>query len=139
VPDLDRAAKEYVRVVKSGGYVGLNEAVWVDAPPEAGSEVMTALTGQKLRTSEEWMAMLEKAGLINLVDRVYKVEMRKEARAQLGFLSFMDYMRILGRFLSRSLFDPNSRKLMRLALSEPRAMYDYMGYGLYAGQKPADR
>ncbi|MFV9675640.1 MAG: class I SAM-dependent methyltransferase, partial [Anaerolineales bacterium] len=67
VPDLDRAAKEYVRVVKPGGYVGLNEAVWVDAPPEAGSEVMTALTGQRLRTSEEWMAMLEKAGLINLV------------------------------------------------------------------------
>jgi len=138
VPDLERAAKEYVRVVKPGGYVGLNEAVWVDAPPEAGSEVMTALTGQKLRTSKEWIAMLERAGLINLVDRVYKVEMRKEARAQLGFLSFMDYMRILGRFLSTFLFDSNTRKLMRLALSEPRAMYDYMGYGLYAGQKPAN-
>ncbi len=28
---------------------------------------------------------------------------------------------------------------MRLALSEPRAIFDYMGYGLYAGQKPANR
>ena len=37
------------------------------------------------------------------------------------------------------LFDQNTRKLMRLALSEPRAMYDYMGYGLYVGQKPAKR
>jgi len=96
VPDLDRAAQEYVRVVKPGGYAGLNEAVWVDAPPEAGSEVMTALTGQKIRTSEEWIAMLDRAGLVNLVDRVYAVEMKKEARSQLGFLSFWDYMRILG-------------------------------------------
>ncbi len=125
-------------MVKPGGYVGLNEAVWVDAPPEAGSEVMTALTGQNLRASEEWIAMLDRAGLVNLVDRVYAVEMKKEARSQLGFLSFLDYMRILGRFLSTFLFDSNTRKLMRLALSEPRAMYDYMGYGLYTGQKPAD-
>ncbi len=139
MPDLDKAAQEYVRVVKPGGYVGLNEAVWVDAPPEAGSEVMTALTGQNLRASEEWIAMLDRAGLVNLVDRVYAVEMKKEARSQLGFLSFWDYMRILGRFLSTFLFDSNTRKLMRLALSEPRAMYDYMGYGLYTGQKPAKR
>jgi hypothetical protein len=139
VPDLDKAAQEYVRVVKPGGYVGLNEAVWVDAPPEAGSEVLTALTGQNLRASEEWIAILDRAGLVNLVDRVYAVEMKKEARSQLGFLSYWDYMRILGRFLSTFLFDSNTRKLMRLALSEPRAMYDYMGYGLYAGQKPADR
>lgn len=125
-------------MVKPGGYVGLNEAVWVDAPPEAGSDVMTALTGQGFRTSKEWIAMLERAGLVNLVDRVYKVEMRKEERAQLGFLSFIDYMRILGRFLSTFLFDPETRKLMRLALSEPREMLDYMGYGLYVGQKPAN-
>jgi len=139
VPDLDQAAREYVRVVKPGGYVGLNEAVWVESPPEAGSEVMTALTGQNLRTSEEWRAMLDRAGLVNLVDRIYAVEMKKEARAQMGFLSFMDYMRILGRFFSTFLFDLNTRKLMRLALSEPRAMYDHMGYGLYAGQKPVNR
>ncbi len=138
VPDIDRAAQEYVRVVKPDGYVGLNEAVWVDAPPEVGSDVMKALTGQRFRTSKEWIAMLERAGLINIVDRVYKVEMRKEARSQLGFLSFMDYMRILGRFFSTFLFDPETRKLMRLALSEPRDMLDYMGYGMYVGQKPAN-
>jgi hypothetical protein len=82
--------------------------------------------------------MLEKAGLINLVERVYKVEMRKDPRAQLGFLSFMDYMRILGRFFSTFLFDPETRKLMRLALSEPREMLETMGYGMYVGQKPAN-
>ncbi|MCJ7824456.1 MAG: methyltransferase domain-containing protein [Anaerolineales bacterium] len=138
VPDPDQAARGYVRVVKPGGYVGLNEALWIEDPPEAGSEVMSALTGQRLRKSEEWMAMLEGAGLVDLVDRVYAIEMRKEARSQFGFLSFGDYMRILGRFFSTFLFDPATRKLMRLALSEPRAIFDYMGYGLFVGKKPAN-
>ena len=83
--------------------------------------------------------MLDRAGLIDLVDRVYAIEMRKEARAQFGFHGFGDYMRILGRFFSTFLFDPATRKLMRLALSEPRAIFVYLGYGLYAGQKSANR
>ena len=62
-----------------------------------------------------------------------------EARAQFGFHGFWDYMRILGRFFSTFLFDPATRKLMRLVISEPRAIFDYMGYGLYAGQKPGNR
>ncbi len=88
MPDLDKAAQEYVRVVKPGGYVGLNEADWVDAPPEAGSEIMTALTRQNLRISEEWMAMLDRAGLVNLVDRVYMVEMKKKLVLNLDSLVF---------------------------------------------------
>jgi hypothetical protein len=80
--------------------------------------------------------MLDRAGLVDLVDRVYAIEMRKEARAQFGF---GDYMRILGRFFSTFLFDPATRKLMRLAISEPRAIFNYMGYGLYAGKKLANR
>ena len=91
---------------------------------------MIALTGQRLRTSDEWIAMLDRAGLIDFVDRVYAVEMRKEARAQIGFLGFGDYMRILRRFFATFLFNPGTRKLVRLALSEPRGVFDYMGYGL---------
>ena len=45
----------------------MNEAVSIEAPPEMGSEVMTALTDQRLRTSEEWGAMLAKAGLVTPV------------------------------------------------------------------------
>ena len=136
VPDLDKAGREYARVVKPGGYVGLNEAVWADAPPEAGSEALTALTGQTLRTSAEWMAMLDRAGLVNLVQCEYAVDLKSESRSQFGFLSFGDYMGILGRFLSNFLLDPYTRKLMRLALSEPKAIFNHMAYGLYAGQKP---
>ena len=136
VPDLDRAGAEYVRVVKPGGYVGLNEAVWVKEPPEAGEDLIEELTGQRLRHPEEWTAMLENAGLDDIVSRTYAVDVRNEFRSQSGFLSLRDYLRILGRFFRNLVSNPYYRKLMGVAFSEPRSAYDYMGYGLYVGRKP---
>jgi ubiquinone/menaquinone biosynthesis C-methylase UbiE len=137
VPDPDRAASEYVRVVKPGGYVGLNEAVWVADPPEAGEELIDALTGERLRYPEEWVAMLETAGLQEIVARTYAVDMRQEMRSQGGFISARDYLRIFARFFGSLFSDAHTRNLMRTALSGPRSAIDYMGYGLYVGQKPA--
>ncbi len=136
VPDLDRAAREYARVVKPGGYIGLNEAIWIKPPPEAGEEILGSLTGQRIRTSDEWIAMLEGAGLVDIVARPYKVEYGREARGQLGLLGARDYLRLLGRFFSKFLFESSTRDLMQKALSEPRAVFNYLGYGLYVGRVP---
>ena len=136
VPDLNRAAAEYVRVVKPGGYVGLNEAIWAKKPPEKGEDLMQALTGQRLRYHEEWIAMLERADLEDIVSKSYAISVRNEMRSQAGFLRFRDYLRILGRFVKTFFSDPYTRKLMRMAFSEPRSAYDYMGHGLFVGRKP---
>jgi ubiquinone/menaquinone biosynthesis C-methylase UbiE len=136
VPDLDRAASEYVRVVKPGGYVGLNEAIWVKEPSQTGRRLMKELTGQQLRRSEEWIGMLERAGLVDLVSHPYGMEMRTETRSQFGFLSLSDYLRILWKFLGSMISDPASRHLLRTAFSDPRELYEYMGYGIYVGRKP---
>lgn len=136
VPDLARAASEYARVVKPGGYVGMNEGIWIKAPPDTGAELMQELTGQRLRNSSEWVAMLKGAGLVDIVERTRAVDMTREARGQFGFLGCRDILRVMGRFLTQFLFKPSTRELMQLALREPRSMYEYMGYGLYAGRKP---
>jgi SAM-dependent methyltransferase len=135
VPDLARAASEYARVVKPGGYVGMNEGIWIETPPEAGARLMQELTGQRLRNSEEWVAMLEGVGLLDIEARTHPVDMAREARGQFGFLGCRDILRVMGRFLTQFLFKPSTRELMRLALREPRSAYDYMGYGLYVGRK----
>ncbi len=119
--------------------MGLNEAIWIEPPPEAGAGVMDALLGQKIRSSEEWIAMLEGAGLVDLVVRTYAVEYGREARGQFGLLGLREYLRLLGRFFSKFLFDSRTRSLMGLALSEPRAVFDYLGYGLYVGRVPERR
>lgn len=136
VPDLQKAASEYVRVVKPGGYVALNESVWYRDPPEKGEQIMYDLTGQRLRRPQEWIDMLQNAGLLDIEDRTYEVQMKDEMRSQLGFLSTRDYLGILGRTLKNLFTDPATRRTIRLAFNEPRSIVDYMGYGLYVGKVP---
>jgi ubiquinone/menaquinone biosynthesis C-methylase UbiE len=137
IPDLDQAGREYVRVTKPGGYVALNESVWYHDPPQKGEQLMIDLTGQRLRRAEEWIDMLRRAGLEEIQDRTYPVEMRGEMRSQLGFISVSDYLGILRRFINSIFTDPATRKTMKVALNEPKSAIEYMGYGLYVGKVPA--
>jgi arsenite methyltransferase len=136
VPDAERAAREYARVVRPGRYVGLNEGIWIGDPPDQGEAYMGSLIGQRFRTSEEWVAILEGAGLVDVVAREHAVKMGREARGQFGFLGVGDYLKLLGRFFSKFLFRPDTRALMRTALSTPKGLFRHMGYGLYAGRVP---
>lgn len=137
VPDLQKAANEYVRVVKPGGYVGLNESVWYSDPPENAEQVMYELTGQRLRRPAEWVAMLKDAGLLEIQDRTYPLQMKAEMRSQLGFLSTRDYLGILGRSIQSMFTDSATRQTFRSAFREPRSTIDHIGYGLYVGKVPA--
>jgi arsenite methyltransferase len=137
VPDLQKAANEYVRVVKPGGYVALNESVWHRDPPEKGAQLMYELTGQRLRRPQEWIEMLRDAGLEEIQDRTYAVQMKAEMRSQLGFLSTREYLGILGRAIKSLFTDPATRRTFQLAFNEPRSIVHYIGYGLYVGKVPA--
>jgi arsenite methyltransferase len=137
VPDLQKAASEYVRVVKPKGYVALNESVWYRDPPEKGAQLMYELTGQRLRRPEEWIEMLRDAGLKEIQDRTYRVQMKAEMNSQLGFLSTREYLGILGRAIKSLFTDPATRRTFRLAFNEPRSIVNYMGYGLYVGKVPS--
>ena len=121
IPDLQKAAREYVRVVKPGGYVGLNESVWHSDPPEMG---------------EKLIEMLRSAGLVEIQDRTYPVQMKAEMRSQFSFLSTQDYLGILGRTIKSMFKDPGTRQTFRTAFREPRSAIDHMGYGLYVGKIP---
>jgi len=136
IPDLQKAAREYVRVVKPGGYVGLNESVWHSDPPEMGEKLMYELTGQRLRRPKEWIEMLRSAGLVEIQDRTYPVQMKAEMRSQFSFLSTQDYLGILGRTIKSMFKDPGTRQTFRTAFREPRSAIDHMGYGLYVGKIP---
>jgi ubiquinone/menaquinone biosynthesis C-methylase UbiE len=137
IPDLQKAAREYIRVAKPGGYVALNESVWYTTPPPKGEKLMYDLTGQRLRRPEEWIEMLRVAGLDQIQDRTYPVAMKEEMRSQFGFISTRDYLSIMGRFFKKFFTDRTTRGTMKLALREPRSAYAYMGYGLYVGRVPS--
>ena len=70
--DKQRAVKEYMRVTKPGGFVGLNESTWLKVPPppelvEWASQDQGA--NVKPLTPDGWAGLLEGAGLREIIVR----------------------------------------------------------------------
>lgn len=138
IPDRENAMREYVRVVKPGGYIGFNEAIWIKEPTEEIAEIITEATSQHLKSPHIWDDLFRQAGLIDLVVETYPMDMRSEARHQKGFLSIGDYMRLLGRMVVLLFKDSETRGLLKYAGSNPSQYFEYMGYGLFVGRKPVE-
>ncbi len=139
--DKQKAVNEYVRVTKSGGYVGLNESVWrkVPPPPEvvAWASQDLGATVQPL-TSDAWTALLENAGLREIAVRTYEVNTKDEARGILRRYGLAGMLRVTWRMLSLYARSPAYRSFVRQTRERgilPENLEEYYGYGLFVGQK----
>lgn len=135
VPDKAKAINEYIRVVKPGGYIGLNEAIWAKEPTDEIAEIIVEATGQQFMSADYWENILKDAGLEDLTIEHHTLNMREEAHNQSGLLSFGAYLRVLGRAIKLMLTDRETRQLVKYMSSNPRQYFEYMGYGLYVGRK----
>ena len=136
VPDKEKAISEYVRVVKPGGYVAMNEAIWVNNPSQKMREVMVEATKQQFQEPEFWETLLRDGGLVDIVVENNAMKIREESRSQTKLVRGRDYLRMLGIFFKLIFTDRETRKLMKYISSDPRGYFKYMGYGLYVGRKP---
>ncbi len=75
VPNKAKALGEYRRVVKPGGWVGLNEGTWVKGEPTADflAFIWQAMGGVNFLQPEEWRVLLEGAGLSEVTAEVTKM------------------------------------------------------------------
>jgi len=137
VPDKAKAMREYVRVVKPGGYIGMTEAVWVKAPTEEVAEIIREATGQPFQPSEVWESLFQDAGLVELTFETHAMTVWGEARGQSGMLRFGEYLRIMGRAIRYLLTDREARSLIKYMSSNPTQYFEFMGYGVYAGRLPS--
>jgi ubiquinone/menaquinone biosynthesis C-methylase UbiE len=136
IPEREKAMVEYIRVVKPGGYIGFNEAIWVKEPTQALAEIINKTTDQQFKSPQIWEELFDRAGLIDLVVETYPIGLRSEARNQSGLLSINDYLRIIGKSIVILFNDPEMRALFKYAGSNPKQYFEYMGYGLFVGRKP---
>ncbi len=89
--DKQKAVNEYVRVTKSGGFIGLNESTWLKVPPPPE---LVAWASQDLGanvkplTSSEWTGLLEAAGLKEIVTRTSNIIVKDEAKGYIPALWF---------------------------------------------------
>ena len=139
--DKQRAVNEYVRVTRPGGYVGLNESTWLQTPPppevvawasqEVGAQVEPL-------AREGWVALLEQAGLRELVINVHNVDVRDEAKGIFRRYGCSGMLRTSWRGLNLFLKNAAYRGFVKRVRQDgvtPKNLDTYFGYGLYVGRK----
>jgi len=139
--DKGRAVREYARVLKPGGYVGLNESTWLKTPvpPEiqawAAQEVGATVTPL---TQSEWVSLLGEAGLTVRMEEIQEIDIKEEAKGILARYGFSGMTRILARTFKLYFGNNNYRQFVkgvRQSGVTPENLTDYFGYGLYVGRK----
>jgi len=139
--DKQKAVDEYTRVTKPGGYVGLNETVWLKVPPPP--EVV-AWAAQDLGANvkplipEDWARLLENAGLKEITSITYVINVRDESRGILERYGTAGMLRVMGRMFLLYMRSPAYRKFVKEVRQGgviPPNLEEYFGYGLFVGKK----
>jgi ubiquinone/menaquinone biosynthesis C-methylase UbiE len=137
--DKQKAINECVRVLRPGGYLGINESTWLKTPvPEQYTAWVAQDLGDQatILDKQGWVALLETAGLVNIHAETNALDLKQEARATFERYGLKHMLRIFALILKYNLTDPEYRKAVRKASSQaPKGLLAYFGYGLYVGQK----
>jgi SAM-dependent methyltransferase len=139
--DKNQAIREYVRVTKPGGFIGLNEGTWLQTP--VPSEII-AWAFQDLGAEakplppEEWIALLEGAGLTGVFSRTSTISTREESRGILERYGWSGFLNSMIRAFGLYLRNPDYREYVQSigkAGIKPPNLEEYFGYGIYIGKK----
>lgn len=139
--DKQQALSEFVRVAKSGGYVGLNEATWLKFPPtpEIVEWVSQDIGGaaQPL-PDDDWVHLLQNAQLDNIIARTIKINVQDESKQLLDRYGVLGMLGIFGRMIRLYIRSSAYREFVK-GMGKggviPKNIDAYFAYGLYVGQK----
>ena len=136
IEDKQQVASEFVRVTKPGGYVGLNEEIWLKTPPTELVEFAKRTWEIKAQvpTADDWVGLLEDAGLRNIVVKTYKFNALRES-SQLRRYGFHDLFRMFYRTLFLYIKSSAFRKYMKERKYVPKNLFEYLGYSIFVGRK----
>jgi ubiquinone/menaquinone biosynthesis C-methylase UbiE len=137
--DKQKVVREYARVTKPGGYVGMNEVTWVETPPPELVEYLSRALGHaEFSNPDGWKVLLEKAGLTGVAARVYKTSALRQWASEVRQMDPRDYSGAWRKFFSLCFKSRALRKWIKEISIPPRSIFrifKYLGYGLYVGGK----
>jgi hypothetical protein len=136
VEDKQQVTNELVRAVKPGGRVGLNEEIWLKPPPPHLVQNVKRMWQIKpdIPTANDWQAMLEAAGLGDIVLKTYEFDARREA-SQMKRYTMGDTWRMIYRSVRLYVTNPEFRVYMKGRRRLPKDIWHYLGYALFTGTK----
>ncbi|MEA1964831.1 MAG: hypothetical protein U9O41_06865 [Candidatus Aerophobetes bacterium] len=116
------------------------ESTWIKtSPPTELVEYLSRTTGVKeILTSDSWKELLEDSRLRDVEVRTYKVNALGQFINEISYIGLKDYLRGWHRFLSLIVSSPAFRKYLKEAWPPKnisKSYLEYLGYGIYVGQK----
>jgi SAM-dependent methyltransferase len=139
--DKQLAVSEYARVIKPGGFVGLNESTWLKVPP---SQELVEWVQQDVGatveplTAEGWKDLLVKAGLKDIVVILKNFDVKSESRGILRRYGVGGLLSMLAKAFRLYLRNPNYRQFVKEVKQGgliPKDFDVYFGYGIFVGRK----
>lgn len=124
-----KGLSECVRVTQPGGFVGLNEEVWIAAPaPTSLAEYVqrTWDIHSEIRTPQDWRKLMADCGLTEVVVRPYRFNAARES-SQVGRYHLGELARMFSRLLSLYLRSSEFRRYIRDRHFQPKKLFEYLG------------
>ena len=139
IPDKTRAMKEYVRVIKPGGFVGINEVHWVKEPTDdLRKYAELIMAGANFLSVEGWRNLIVEAGLLEVQASCYKMDMRQQRIEEMRGMGKEESLQAWKRFIKGLFTEPAYWRFTKQVLSQPGMIFQFMkhiGYGIYVGKK----
>jgi len=135
IPDRKKAMKEFIRVLRPGGYVGITEAAWIKEPPEEYKKKMNEFVEGNILDPEGWKSLFMDAGLEDITAETHEIDMKAELWNGIRRWSIIEYLKVQYRFWKGIFTKPTYRRLIADSLKLPLGMIRYWGYGVYSGRK----
>ncbi|MFX1538282.1 MAG: class I SAM-dependent methyltransferase [Promethearchaeota archaeon] len=137
--DKKQAINEYVRVIKPGGVIGINDSVWVKTPPQEYLEYISTHQSGGLNPifPSELKELFEGAGLEIIEEKTSKVKALNEAISILRRQGLRELTRSVLRMLSLYRKDPDYRQFVKDTkdAQAPRELSKYIGFTIIVGRK----
>ena len=140
VPDRKQAIQEFIRVIKPGGHLGLNETCWVRTPVPnyVTSHIESLPTSAHIEPAEYWQNLLLDEGLDVTVSSIHTLNSSRQVRDRIRWFGLGGLLRNVYRVLRYAMSGKQNRDLVKKVIRTSRGMardvFDYYGYGVYIGR-----
>jgi hypothetical protein len=121
----------------------MNEGTWIESPvpAELVAYAERSMAHAKFLTLDEWKALLERAGLQDVIaspQQMKAMTQRLDEVAGLDWQDWKDRLRGMGSFIGMYLRNPGFRQYAKgitPSMATIRNVFRYLGYGMYVGRK----